>query len=48
MADALYNKCDTVITMGDIQSNHARATAVIGKQLGLQPHLLLRSNNTVK
>ena len=40
MADALYNKCDIVNTMGGIQSNHVRATAVIGKQLGHQPHFL--------
>ncbi len=33
---------DTVITTGGIQSNHARATAVAARRLGLHPVLLLR------
>src|SRR5262245_2001196 len=33
---------DTVITTGGIQSNHARATAVACRQLGMAPVLLLR------
>ena len=33
---------DAVITTGGLQSNHARATAVACRQLGLSPHLLLR------
>ena len=48
MASALENKCDHVITGGGIQSNHCRATAVISRQLGLQPHLLLRSKDPVR
>lgn len=47
MAEAIINKCDSVITIGGMQSNHARATAVIGRQLGLQPHLLLRTKDPV-
>ena len=47
MATALANKCDSVITMGGLQSNHCRATAVISRQLGIQPHLLLRSKDMV-
>ncbi len=31
-----------MITSGGIQSNHARTTAVAARQLGLQPHLVLR------
>jgi D-cysteine desulfhydrase family pyridoxal phosphate-dependent enzyme len=46
LAEAIANKCDSVITTGGIQSNHARATAVAGRQLGLEPHLLLRSDIT--
>ena len=42
MADALGNGCDSIVTCGGIQSNHARATAVAAAQLGLKPHLLLR------
>ena len=42
MADALGNGCDNIVTCGGIQSNHARATAVVAAQLGLKPHLLLR------
>ena len=47
MASALSNKCDSVVTMGGLQSNHCRATAVVSRQLGLQPHLLLRSKDMV-
>ena len=42
MADALHQGCDSVITCGSIQSNHARATAVAARQLGMKPHLVLR------
>jgi D-cysteine desulfhydrase len=42
LAAAHDARCDTVITCGGIQSNHARATAVAGVKLGLAPHLVLR------
>lgn len=42
LAHAIDNGYDTLITTGGIQSNHARATAVAGAQLGLKVHLLLR------
>jgi D-cysteine desulfhydrase len=42
MAEAREKGCDAVITCGGIQSNHARATALIARRLGLQPILLLR------
>ena len=42
LADALEQGCNTVITCGGIQSNHCRATAVMGARLGLKVHLLLR------
>lgn len=42
MAEALKNKHDCVITIGGLQSNHARATAVAARQLGLDPYLILR------
>ena len=35
---------DCVLTVGGVQSNHARATAVVARQLGLEPHLLLRGD----
>ncbi|MEH6583606.1 MAG: D-cysteine desulfhydrase family protein [Halioglobus sp.] len=41
-AYALDNGYDTLITAGGIQSNHCRATAFAGAQLGLSVHLLLR------
>ena len=41
-AHAIDTGCDTLITCGGIQSNHCRATALAGAQLGLQVHLLLR------
>ena len=33
---------DTLITCGGLQSNHCRATALVGAQLGLRVHLILR------
>lgn len=46
LADALAQDCDTIITCGGIQSNHARATAVATAQLGIQSHLFLRTADT--
>lgn len=40
--EALDQGCDTLITCGGIQSNHARATAAAAVQLGLKCGLLLR------
>jgi D-cysteine desulfhydrase len=42
VAHAIDNGCDTLITCGGLQSNHCRATAFAGAQLGLSVHLLLR------
>lgn len=42
LAEASLQGCDTLITCGGIQSNHCRATAVIGARLGLKVHLILR------
>lgn len=36
---------DCVITVGGLQSNHARATAVAARQVGLDPFLILRKAN---
>ena len=44
-ADALAQGCDTIITSGGVQSNHCRAVALLGAQLGLKVHLLLRSDS---
>jgi D-cysteine desulfhydrase len=41
-AYAIDNGYDTLITCGGLQSNHCRATALVGAQLGLHVHLLLR------
>jgi D-cysteine desulfhydrase len=41
-AYAQDNGYDTLITCGGVQSNHCRATAFAGAQLGLAVHLLLR------
>ncbi len=41
-AHAIDNGYDTLITCGGLQSNHCRATAFAGAQLGLGVHLLLR------
>ena len=47
MAEALRNESsyDSVITIGGLQSNHARATAVAARQLGLDPYLILRTRD---
>lgn len=42
VAKARAESCDTLITCGGLQSNHCRATALVGAQLGLKVHLILR------
>lgn len=42
IAEAQAQNCDTLITCGGLQSNHCRATAVIGARLGFKVHLILR------
>jgi D-cysteine desulfhydrase len=46
-AHAIDNGYDTLITCGGLQSNHCRATAIAGAQLGLAVHLLLRGDEPV-
>ena len=41
-AAAIADGCDTLITCGGLQSNHCRATAIVGARLGLKVHLILR------
>ncbi len=42
LAEAMQKGCDTLITCGGLQSNHCRATAIVGAQMGLKVRLLLR------
>lgn len=42
--EAIDNGCDTLITCGGIQSNHARATAAVAARLGMNSHLVLRGD----
>jgi len=42
LAEAQQGGADVIITCGGVQSNHARATAILGARLGLKVHLLLR------
>jgi len=44
VAQAQEEGCDTLITCGGVQSNHCRATAFVGAQLGLQVELILRAD----
>ncbi|MDW8263523.1 MAG: D-cysteine desulfhydrase family protein [Phycisphaerales bacterium] len=44
LADALAQGCDTLVTLGAVQSNHCRATAAVGAKLGMRVRLLLRSS----
>ncbi len=41
--EALDQNCDTLITCGGIQSNHARATAAVAAKLGMSSYLVLNS-----
>lgn len=45
LADALAQGATAVVTCGGEQSNHARATALAARELGLLPVLLLRTQN---
>jgi len=40
--DIIKKKADTLITCGGIQSNHARATAILATQMGLKSLIVLR------
>jgi D-cysteine desulfhydrase len=42
IAEALHQGADTLITCGGLQSNHCRATALLGARLGLTVELVLR------
>ncbi|WP_439135310.1 D-cysteine desulfhydrase family protein [Pseudomaricurvus sp.] len=42
LAEALAQGCDSIVTCGGLQSNHCRATALLGAQLGLKVVLVLR------
>ena len=43
--EALDGECDTLVTCGGLQSNHCRATAALGAQLGLRVVLMLRGQS---
>lgn len=47
LCDALARGADTLVTCGGVQSNHARATAVVGASLGLSSVLFLRATEPV-
>jgi 1-aminocyclopropane-1-carboxylate deaminase/D-cysteine desulfhydrase-like pyridoxal-dependent ACC family enzyme len=47
LADAVESGADCIVTVGGIQSNHARATAVAASYLGLPCHLVLRNSRHV-
>ena len=48
IADAQAQGCDTVITQGATQSNHARQTAAISAKMGYDCHLLLEDRTESK
>ncbi|XP_073141823.1 D-cysteine desulfhydrase 1, mitochondrial [Henckelia pumila] len=47
LADAVAQGADCVITIGGIQSNHCRATAVAAKYLNLDCYLILRTSKVL-
>ena len=48
IADAQAQDCDTIITQGATQSNHARQTAAIATRMGYACHLLLEDRTQSK
>ncbi|EXB45121.1 Putative 1-aminocyclopropane-1-carboxylate deaminase [Morus notabilis] len=47
MADAVAQGADCIITIGGIQSNHCRATAVAARYLNLDCYLILRTSKVL-
>eukprot|EP00850_Spirogloea_muscicola_P012575 SM000082S22817 [mRNA] locus=s82:150213:153369:+ [translate_table: standard] len=47
LADAVRAGADCVITIGGIQSNHCRATAVAARSVGLDSYLILRTSSAL-
>ncbi|KAF6170652.1 hypothetical protein GIB67_001908 [Kingdonia uniflora] len=47
MADAVAQGADCIVTIGGIQSNHCRATAVAAKYLNLDCYLILRTSKAL-
>ncbi|KAI3757103.1 hypothetical protein L6452_04636 [Arctium lappa] len=47
LADAVAQGADCIITIGGIQSNHCRATAVAAKYLNLDCYLILRTSKAL-
>lgn len=47
MADAVKQGADCIVTIGGIQSNHCRATAVAAKYLNLDCYLILRTSKAL-
>lgn len=45
LGDALAKGYNSIITAGSVQSNHARAVAVIARELGLDVHVFLRTRD---
>ena len=41
LSDAQQQGCDTVITFGGLQSNHARATAIAARELGMETYIFV-------
>lgn len=48
LQEAVEKGADLIITCGGIQSNHCRATAAIGRKLGLKVVLLLRGEEGIR
>jgi len=45
LAEAIELGCDSVVTIGGVQSNHCRATAVAATKMGLKSCLILRQQD---
>jgi L-cysteate sulfo-lyase len=48
LKDALEKKCDSVITVGGLQSNHCLQTATLARMLNLEPYLVLEGKKPQK
>jgi 1-aminocyclopropane-1-carboxylate deaminase/D-cysteine desulfhydrase-like pyridoxal-dependent ACC family enzyme len=45
LAEARARQCDVVVTVGGLQSNHCRSTAVACRAVGMETHLLLAAES---
>ncbi|MEO5816697.1 MAG: D-cysteine desulfhydrase family protein [Gemmatimonadaceae bacterium] len=48
VADAIAKGADTLVTVGGVQSNHARATAAVAAKVGMHCHLVINGHEPAR